>query len=157
MRISASTILVLCILTACSDGGGGTTEPPPPPSPFELAVTSPGTITATRSTDDRGLPVVRCDYQITATATGGGAGAAATWDGARLEWQRHRVDAVPAVTEHSAAEVSSWFAVDRVRSGTSATASRAAWWNAPFNLTTTIRYRTATGELRTSVAYLTCQ
>jgi hypothetical protein len=48
---------------------------------LQVAITGPATVQGFQSTDDTGRTVYRCDFIITATATGGSPGDAAMWTG----------------------------------------------------------------------------
>jgi hypothetical protein len=67
-------VFVAVLLAACSSDK--TAAPG-----LQVALTGPATVQGFQSTDDTGRVVYRCDFMITATATGGSPGDVATWTG----------------------------------------------------------------------------
>lgn len=118
-----------------------------------VMVAAPTRLAATPILDTGGFT---CDYDITASTTGGRADEAATWEGATVEWREG--GATVFTGTWSAAQVAGFFLSEtivrgEVRTGRVFNGSPTR----PFSVTHAFRYRAPSGEVKTTASTTTCE
>lgn len=125
--------------------------------------TAPAPLVVTISADQRATGYPRmvngqsqyaCDFQVTAKASGGAAGAFAVWSWGTGEYTLNSSGARSSFTMLTS-DLVEWFGSDRITASAS-TASRWAAWSGPFRLVITFRYIMPDGETRAHNYFLYC-
>lgn len=141
------TLLILALFAAC---GEDPAEPEPEPEPFEVEITREVTSfilnSATRES--------RCEYTLTARATGGAKGEYGAWLHGTLEWRRN--GSVVDTDGLSKTTVLDYWGSDRIRDGDVQKAHRYAEWTETFTLHHTFRYELRSGERRSVDVFVGC-
>lgn len=143
-------VLVAVLLAACSSDR--TAAPG-----LQVALTGPATVQGFQSTDDTGRVVYRCNFTLTATATGGSPGEVATWTGGHFMFFHH-----DGTTSSSAVSVANEEALlggnAGLPSGTSASGNDTFWTgtDAPFRLNVVFYFSTPETATDSAVYNMTC-
>ena len=138
-------------LAAC--GGDEATAPA---AAVTVSITGPSQVNSAVMNNLR-----RCDYPLTATASGGGAGDEITWAGLTLEWKSPTSgQTIGSTIQLTATELAApeWFGSQRLPVGQSRLANRFTWLEPhhPFQQVHTFGFQLPNGEVQQAVYTLTC-
>jgi hypothetical protein len=125
---------------------------------LQVALTGPAAVQGFQSTDDTGRVVYRCNFIITATATGGSPGDAATWSGGHFTFFHQ--DGTTASSAISVANEEGLLGGNtELPSGTSASGNDSFYTgsDAPFRLNVVFYFSTPQTAIDSAAYNMTCQ
>ncbi len=125
---------------------------------LQVALTGPATVQGFQSTDDTGRVVYRCNFRITATATGGSPGEAATWTGGHFTFFHH--DGTTSSSAVSVAKEETLLGGNtELPSGTLASGNDTFWTgsDAPFRLNVAFYFSTPQTATDSATYNMMCQ
>jgi hypothetical protein len=144
MKPIVAVAAVALLFAACSS---------PSAPKFQITLSGPTPLHGFETTES-GDSVYQCDYQVTATATGGTAGEVATWTGGREFFQREDGRTSQSTITDAA---SYWGGNATISSGSTETGYNRAWWNEPFQTTIFFYYSTAQEALDSASFAFDCE
>jgi hypothetical protein len=118
-----------------------------------VTLTGPATVQG-RDTTVSGQAVYYCDFQLTATATGGSAGQGATWGGAHYTYT---LASTGATSGNAIAQASAFFSGNPgVSTGTDVSQVHFAGWSSPFELSLVLYYSTPRSSSDSAMYNFSC-